>query len=147
MSRSSATVFLLACLVLSTMIGVVHAACSSDTGFCLTTDKATYNPGDTVYVTVTLVSSPAPACYAYSCSDFSWNVQVEMVAVPWGPVEIANGGMGLKTVSLNVNNNWMGGASFRLAANTPAGQYGFGIVASGTVSQGTLSPVVDITVT
>jgi len=148
-NKPKAIVLLLGCFMLSTIIGVVHASsqCDSDTGFCLSTDTTTYNPGDTVYVQVTLVSSPAPACYSYSCSDFSWSVQVEMVAVPWSPMEVANGGIGLKTVSLNVNDYWIGSASFRLPTNTTAGHYDVGIIASGTIFQGTLDPVVDITVT
>jgi hypothetical protein len=158
MSRSNAIVLLLlACALLSTTVGIVHAeACDSATSICLSTDKVIYSPGDSVYVTVRLPTEGSD-CYNNGypyCSSDIWSVQVEMVPVPWGPATFP---LEVETVSLSMDNNWVSTASFGLATNMTAGHYDIGVVAySVTIDgykqftspiSGTLNPVVDITVT
>jgi hypothetical protein len=131
MSRSNAIVLLLACFLLSTIIGVVHAAgCtpSPQTPICITTDKTTYNPGDTVHVTVTV---RVPLTGATSIS-------VEIVPVSGGSV-FAPTVMGTVSVS-------GGTVALTLPDSITPGHYDVGIL----VVEGmtfTLDPLVGIVVT
>jgi hypothetical protein len=121
-------ILVLACFLLSPMIfGVVYAQQSSLT---LTTDKSTYNPGETVTVTVTcgerdvasgacsnsllieIVPVPFPAC-GYSCPTASGTVDINLVFATTAPY-YAVGAQG--TVALKLPNN------------TTAGHYDVGIL-------------------
>ncbi len=111
MSKSNAIVLLLACFLLSTMIGVVHAGCTPnpDTGVCITTDKTTYSPGENVIATVTI----APRL-GYP------GLSVEILPVPESPgcgvyCFIAIGFVSLSGVGVTV--------PLKLPENTTAGHY------------------------
>lgn len=122
--RVTAVVVLLAFVLLAPLItGIVHAdgcnplTMSADTGYiCITTDKASYRPGETVIVTVDnygpsissvfveIVPVPFPSC-GYLCPTASGTVQF-------------NGGI-------------EGTVSLRLPDNTTAGRYDVGLLSGG----------------
>jgi hypothetical protein len=120
MPKCKAVVLLLACFLLSTIMGLAQAQESPVT---LTTDKTTYNPGEAVIVTVTFYGSsfitsasveivpvPFPAC-GYTCPTASGTVNlnpVVLTAPPWNALQ--------------------GAVVLQLLGNTPAGHYDVGIV-------------------
>ena len=123
-------VVLLECFLLSTIVGL---ACAEETPITLTTDKTTYKPGDTVYVTITatysnygcavanqpyvlclsivMIPVPFPAC-GYSCPTASATLLLMPPAYnPSGYVE-----------------GFQGKVALQLTTDTPAGRYDVGIL-------------------
>ena len=131
MSKPKGMLLLSACFLLLTIMGVVHAAgCtpSPGTSICITTNKTTYSPGDTVHVTVTV---RAPLTGATS-------ITVEIVPVSGGSVFVP-------TVMGNVSVSG-GTVALTLPASITPGHYDVGVL----VVEGmtfTLDPFVGIAVT
>jgi hypothetical protein len=123
--RSNAAVLLLECLLLASIAGLAYA---EETPVTLTTDKTTYSPGDTIYVTVNttysnygcavalqtyvlclsvvMIPVQSPAC-SYSCPTAS------AILLLRPPAYITNAYV----------QGYQGKAVLELPIDTPAGRY------------------------
>jgi hypothetical protein len=127
MSRSSVVVLLLACFILSVIVGVVQAAgCTPDpnTQMCIASDKTTYSPGQYIIVTVevsgrassTATSETYPIAALLSspnCSAFSAGVGCTATAL--GSITV--------TVEPGILGTFSGTGTFKLPSNMTAGYY------------------------
>jgi len=118
-------VLLLGCLLLSSIAGVAFAEEMSVT---LTTDKATYSPGDAVYVTISTLYSN------YGCT-FAYQLYVICLSVVMVPVDspacgylcpAASAILLLRPPAYNPNGyveGYQGKVALQLPGDTPAGHY------------------------
>ena len=128
MGKPRLVILLVEFFLLSMIVGL---ACAEETAITLTTDKATYSPGDTVYVTVTakypnygcaagnqlyvlclsivMIPMPPPAC-SYSCPTAS----ATLLLLPPAYSNVAG---------------FQGKVALHLPTDTPAGRYEVGMLA------------------
>lgn len=123
MSRSNVIVLLLACILLSTGVGAVHATgCTPDpdTGICISTDKITYSPGDTVLVTINALTRVVGN-----------GITLTIGIVPVGGTPLYSD---IASASVSLNSYYLGGpvdtgyGYLELPTNTAAGHYDVGIL-------------------
>jgi hypothetical protein len=116
-------VLLLVCFLLSTIIGVVHAAgCTPDpdTGICISTDKTTYSPGDTVLLTINALARVVGS-----------GITLLVGIVPVGGTPFYSD---IASASVSLNSYYLGGpvdtgyGNLELPTNTTAGHYDVEIV-------------------
>lgn len=126
MSRSNVIVLLLACALLSTMVGVVHAdGCSLDPNikhWCVFADKTTYAAGQSISVTVQVfgeflggVTGEGFQIYTALAANCSPDSAAACTGTQLGFV--------LVTVQDNVIGTWKNTETFKLPSTMTAGDY------------------------